>query len=107
MCEELEVSRDAYYKWLKRKNTKNRYELNHESLKPIIQKYYDLSNGTAGYRQIKEQIEYHEGIIISYYMSFLIKCCIMKLPEVRKKRKTKESIQLQQRTTKRNTLIKI
>ena len=89
MCEELEVSRDAYYKCLKRKNTKNRYELNHESLKPIIQKYYDLSNGTAGYRQIKEQIEYHERIIISYYMSFLIKCCIMKLPEVRKKKKNK------------------
>ena len=50
MCEELEVSRDAYYKWLKRKNIKNRYELNHESLKPIIQKYYDLSNGFAGSR---------------------------------------------------------
>ena len=50
MCEELEVSRDAYYKWLKRKNTKNRYELNHESLKPIIKKYYDLYNGKAGYR---------------------------------------------------------
>ena len=89
MCEELEISRDAYYKWLKRKNTKNRYELNYESLKPMIQKYYDLSNGTAGYRQIKEQIEYHEGIIISYYMSFLIKCCIMKLPEIRKKKKNK------------------
>ena len=70
MCEELEVSRDAYYKWLKRKNIKNRYELNHESLKPKIKKYYELSNGTAGYRQIKEQIEYHEGIKISYYMSF-------------------------------------
>ena len=89
MCEELEISRDSYYKWLKRKEIKNRYELNHESLKPIIQKYYDLSNGTAGYRQIKEQIEYHEGIIISYYMSFLIKCCIMKLPEIRKKKKNK------------------
>ncbi len=53
MCEELEISRDTYYKWLKRKNIKNRYELNHEALKPLIQKYYDLSNGTAGYRQIK------------------------------------------------------
>ncbi len=70
MCEELEISRDSYYKWLKRKDNKNRYELNHESLKPIIKKYYELSNGTAGYRQIKEQIEYHEGIKISYYMSF-------------------------------------
>ena len=56
MCEELEISRDAYYKWLKRENIKNRYELNHEALKPLIQKYYDLSNGTAGYRQIKEQL---------------------------------------------------
>lgn len=89
MCEELEISRDAYYKWLKRENIKNRYELNHEVLKPLIQKYYDLSNGTAGYRQIKEQLEYHEGIIISYYMAFLMKCCIMKLPESRVKSKNK------------------
>lgn len=89
MCEELEISRDAYYKWLKRENIKNRYELNHEALKPLIQKYYDLSNGTAGYRQIKEQLEYHEGIIISYYMAFLMKCCIMKLPESRVKSKNK------------------
>lgn len=89
MCEELEISRDAYYKWQMRKNTKNRYELNYESLKPLIQKYYDLSNGTAGYRQIKEQLEVHEGLIISYYMSYLVKCCIMKLPEIRKKNKNK------------------
>ena len=73
MCEELEISRDTYYKWLKRKNIKNRYELNHEALKPLIQKYYDLSNGTAGYRQIKEQLEYHEGIIISMKRNTLIK----------------------------------
>ena len=39
MCEELEISRDAYYKWLKRKDNKNSYKLNHESLKPLIQKY--------------------------------------------------------------------
>lgn len=87
MCEELEISRDSYYKWLKRKDFKNIYEINRESLKPLIEKYYNQSNGTAGYRQIKEQIEEHEGIIISYYMSFLIKCCIMKLPEIRKKKK--------------------
>ncbi len=86
MCEELEISRDAYYKWLKRKNNKNRYEIFRESLIPWIKYYYDLSNGTAGYRQIKEQLEEHEGIVISYYMSFLIKCCILKLSEVRKKK---------------------
>lgn len=37
-------------------------------------------------RQIKEQLEEHESITISYYMLFLIKCCIMKLPEIRKKK---------------------
>lgn len=67
----------------------NIYELNPESLKPLIKKYYDLSNGTTGYRQIKEQIEYHKGIEISYYMAFLIKCYIMKLPEISKKKKNK------------------
>ena len=89
MCEELEISRDSYYKWLKRKDTKNKYELNHDSLKPLIQKYYDLSNGTAGYRQIKDQLKEHEGLVITYYMAFLLKCKVMKLPEVRKKKKNK------------------
>ena len=89
MCEELEISRDSYYKWLKRKDTKNKYELNHDSLKPLIQKYYDLSNGTAGYRQIKEQLAEHEGLVITYYMAFLLKCKLMKLPEGRKKKKNK------------------
>ena len=89
MCEELEISRDSYYKWLKRKDKKNKYELNHDSLKPLIKKYYDLSNGTAGYRQIKDQLKEHEGLVISYYMAYLLKCKIMKLPEVRKKKKNK------------------
>ena len=89
MCEELGISRDSYYKWSKRKDSKNRYEINHESLKPLIKKYYDLSNGTAGYRQIKDQLEEHEGIIISYYMSYIMKCKIMNLPEIRKKKKNK------------------
>ena len=86
MCEELEISRDSYYKWLKRKNNKNRYELNHELLKPLIQKYYDISNGISGYRQIKDQLQEHEGIVISYYMAYIMKCKIMQLPEIRKKK---------------------
>ena len=89
MCEELSIARDSYYKWLKRKNNLNRYEVNHLSLKPLIVKYYNLSNGTAGYRQIKEQLEEHEGIIISYYMSYIMKCKILNLPEIRKKNKNK------------------
>ena len=59
----------------------------------MIQKYYDISNGPAGYRQIKDQLQEHEEIIISYYMSFLIKCCLMKLPEIRmKKNKVKYTV---------------
>lgn len=89
MCEELEISRDSYYKWLKRKDSKNRYEINHDSLKPLIQYYYDLSNGTAGYRQIKDQLQEHDGIVISYYMAFILKCKIMKLKAVREPSKNK------------------
>ena len=102
MCEVLEISRDSYYKWLKRKNIKNKYEMYYDSLKPIVKKYYDQSEGTAGYRQIKEQLEEHEGIIISYYMSFLIKCCILKLPAARKKKQTKNKY----RTTTDNNVTK-
>ena len=89
MCEELEISRDSYYKWLRRKDIKNRYEINHDSLKPLIQYYYDLSNGIAGYRQIKDQLEEHTGIVISYYMAYVLKCKIMKLPSVREPSKNK------------------
>ena len=89
MCKELEISRDSYYKWQKRKNIKNKYQLNHESLIPLIQKYYELSNGTAGYRQIKDQLAEHEGLIISYYMAYIVKCLILKLPAVRQPKKNK------------------
>ena len=60
------------------------------SLKISNSKILWYVNGTAGYRQIKEQLQEHEGIIISYYMSFLLKCCIMKLPEIRRKRKKRQ-----------------
>ena len=39
MCEELEISRDSYYKWLKRNHTKNKYKLNHEFLNSLIKQY--------------------------------------------------------------------
>lgn len=99
MCEELEISRDSYYKWLKRKDSKNRYEINHDSLKPLIQYYYDLSNSTAGYRQIKDQLQEHEGIVISYYMAYILKCKTMKLNSVRESSKNKGKYRV---TTKDN-----
>jgi len=86
MCEELEISRDSYYKWLKRKDSKNSYEIRRDSYKSLINKYYNLSNGTAGYRQIRDQIEEHEEVRLSDYMAYTIKCKDLQLPEIRKKK---------------------
>ena len=47
MCEELEICRDSYYKWLKRKDNKNPHQIRRDSYKPLINKYYNLSNGTC------------------------------------------------------------
>lgn len=99
MCEELEISRDSYYKWLKRKNSKNSYQLKRQSLKPLIIKYYELSNGTAGYRQIRDLIEVYENIILSDYIVYVIKCKELKLPEIRKKKKNKGKYTVQTEDT--------
>jgi putative transposase len=94
MCEELNISRDAYYKWKKRNNKKNIYQENHDKLIPFIIKYYNVSNGTAGYRQICDQINEHESFTITDYMTYTLKCKILKLPEIRKKKqKGKYTIQ--------------
>lgn len=95
MCEELEISRDSYYKWIKRNNKKNIYQINHNKIIPFIIKYYNLSNGTAGYRQICDLINQHELFSITDYMSYLLKCKILKLPEIRKKRKNKGKYTIQ------------
>ena len=104
ICEELEISRDSYYKWLKRKGSKNSYQIRRDSYKPLINKYYDLSNGTAGYRQIRDQIEEHEGIKLSDYMVYIIKCKDLQLPEIRKKKnKGKYTIQTNEDKQKKYT----
>jgi len=36
------------------------------------------------------QKDQHEGLVISYYMAYLLKCKLLKLPEVRKKKKKKK-----------------
>ena len=100
MCEELEISRDSYYKYINRKNILNIYDKRRMELSPLIIKYYNISNCTAGYRQIRDQIEFHENIYLSEYMVYKIKCKDLKLPEIRKKRnKGKYTIPI---TTKEN-----
>jgi len=102
LCEELEISRDSYYKWLKRKGESNKYlEYRKQFYKEFV-RIYELSNKTAGYRQIRDQINDKGKHYISEYMSYKIKCVDLKLPEIRKKRKnigkyrTKENINIEQ-----------
>ena len=105
MCKELEISRDSYYKWIKRKNKINSYEERRDSYKPLFVKYYKLSNGTAGYRQIRDQIEEHEKLYLSDYMAYIIKYKELKLPEIRKKKnigKYKININLENNYTYKN-----
>lgn len=87
MCEELEISRDSYYKWTKVKDKPNKYiEYRKLFYKEVID-IYIVSNKTAGYRQIKDQINVRGGIKISEYMTYIIKCKDLKLLEIRKKKK--------------------
>jgi len=64
LCETMNVSRSGYYKWLKRKDTLNRYELQRENLKEIVLNYYKQSP-TWGYRRVNKQIKKNYGWIVS------------------------------------------
>jgi len=98
MCEELEISRDSYYKWLKVKDISDKYLEYRKKFYEEVINIYNLSNKTAGYRQIRDQIVFKGERYISEYMAYKIKCIDLKLPEIRKKRKnlgkykTKENI---------------
>ena len=98
MCEELEISRDSYYKWLRRKDMLDKYKEYRKQFQQEVLDIYNISHKTAGYRQIRDQINSKEGVYISEYMAYIIKCKDLKLTEIRKKKKnigkykTKENI---------------
>lgn len=98
MCEELEISRDSYYKWIKRKNNPNGYIEYRKKFYQEVLDIYNISHKTAGYRQIRDQINSKGEDYISDYMTYIIKCKDLKLPEIRRKKKnigkyrTKEKI---------------
>ena len=64
LCDVYEVSRSGYYKWLKRKGTLNRYELQHKELD-----YYVLDIHShfpsQGYRTIADTLVNMYGWIVS------------------------------------------
>lgn len=101
MCEELEISRDSYYKWLMRRNKTNKYLEYRKLFYDAFIDVYEASNKTAGYRQIRDQINDCGNIYISEYMAYIIKCKDLQLPEVRTKRKnigkyrTKENVNVE------------
>ena len=87
MCEELEISRDSYYKWLKTKDLPDKYLEYREQFYKEVLNIYNKSNKTAGYRQIRDQINAKGKVYLSEYMTYIIKCKDLQLPEIRKKRR--------------------
>jgi len=87
MCEELGISRDSYYKWIKNKSLENKYLKYRETFYDEYITLYELSNKTAGYRQIRDQINSKGEKYISEHLSYTIKCKDLKLPEIRRRKK--------------------
>lgn len=64
LCEIAEVSRSAYYKWLKRKKSQN--EIKNESLLSLIREAYEERDGILGYRQITMKLRREHNLKVNY-----------------------------------------
>lgn len=70
----MKLSRSGYYKWLKRKGTLNRYQVDRELLCKTIKEYHQ-KHKTWGYRHIASEIRDDYGWIFSDNLCH--KCCKM------------------------------
>lgn len=73
LCKYFEVSRSGYYKYLKRKGTLNRYEMNREDLKTLIIPIHD-KHTIYGYRNLAKNIRNRTGWLFSDWLCH--KCCL-------------------------------
>ena len=74
LCFLINVSKSGYYKWLKRKGTLNRYELDRKLLCKHILEYYP-NHKSWGYRQYAYNIRKDTGWLFSDNLCH--KCCKM------------------------------
>lgn len=67
LCNHLKVSRSGYYKWIKRKGTLNRYQLNRKSLEVLVKNVHS-KHKVYGYRNIAENIRNETGWMFSDWL---------------------------------------
>jgi transposase InsO family protein len=72
LCGFFEVSKSGYYKWFKRKDKLNRYEINRKDLKELIREIHSW-DVTMGYRAINSEIFDLTGWLVSDWL--VHKCC--------------------------------
>ena len=72
LCELLDVSRSGYYKWLKRKGSKNSYEKTRESLTVLLQEAHE-AHPSYGYHRLAEAVFRETGWVFSHNLAH--KCC--------------------------------
>ena len=72
LCELLDVSRSGYYKWLKRKDTPNRYEQDRAILTELLQDAHE-KHPSYGYHRLAQSVRNETGWLFSHNLAH--KCC--------------------------------
>ncbi|WP_432409682.1 IS3 family transposase [Wukongibacter sp. M2B1] len=85
LCEILEISRSAYYKWLSRE--KSQSEVKNEHLLKLIVQAYEERNGILGYRQMTIKIRREHDIIVNHKRIYRIMRSVGLKSVCRRKRK--------------------
>ena len=65
LCELLDVSRSGYYKWLKRKDTPNRYEQDRAILTELLQDAHE-KHPSYGYHRLAQAVRNETGWLFSH-----------------------------------------
>ena len=72
LCELLDVNRSGYYKWLKRRNTPNRYEQDRALLTELLQDAHE-KHPSYGYHRLAQAVRNETGWLFSHNLAH--KCC--------------------------------
>ncbi|WFD12330.1 IS3 family transposase [Tepidibacter hydrothermalis] len=85
LCKILEISRAAYYKWLRRE--KSQRELKNEHLLKLVIEAYEERNGILGYRQMTIKIRREHNMVVNHKRIYRIMRSIGLKSVCRRKRK--------------------
>jgi transposase InsO family protein len=85
LCKFAGIQRSSYYKWLKRKESKN--EKFNKELLPLIQEAYEERNGILGYRQMTIKLNRENDFHVNLKRIYRLMCILNLKSVCRKKRK--------------------